>query len=205
MVGITGEIGAGKSTVAAMLAETGAAVIDADRVGHEVLDRLLVRDQLRQAFGERICDAAGQIDRKALASIVFADEAQRRRLEALVHPLMRQVFAQRLEKLRREGVALVVLDAAVLFEAGWDALCDATVFVTAPRAQRQSRAGAARGWSGAELKRRESAQLPPRAKRALADVVIVNDGTLEECRRQIESWRRRWLLAAARPTSFAQD
>lgn len=205
VIGITGDIGAGKSTVAALLAEAGAAVIDADQVGHAVLERPEIREQLRRTFGEAICHVDGRIDRRALGAIVFADAAQRRRLEAIVHPVMRQVFEERIRQLGRDGVTLIVLDAAVLFEAGWDDLCSAIVFVSAPRPQREARLRASRGWSGAELKRRENAQLPPHAKRRRADVVIENDGPLAQCRRQLEPWRRRWTRPAIPPTAFAQD
>jgi dephospho-CoA kinase len=205
VIGITGEIGAGKSTVAALLAEAGAAVIDADRVGHEVLDRPEVREELVQTFGKGVCGADGAIDRGALAESVFANAAQRRRLEAIVHPRMRREFAARIAHWRRAGTALVVLDAAILFEAGWEALCDATIFVTAPREQREARVRTARRWSAADLGLREDAQLPPDQKRRRADVVIVNDGTMDNCRRQLESWRRRWNDAPVAPPSGVQE
>ena len=120
IVGLTGGIGSGKSTIAAILAELGARVIDADRIGHEVYRPggpgfAAVVD----AFGPGVVASDGKIDRRALGAIVFADPAARGRLNAIVHPLIAAELAQRIERIRRDGFAgPIVIEAAVLLEAG---------------------------------------------------------------------------------------
>lgn len=190
VLGLIGEIGGGKSRAAAMLAERGAFVIDADAVGHAVLRRRGVRDRLVARFGARILDrspagaAAPPIDRRALGAIVFDDPEARRDLEALVHPRMRRTFERAIRRAERRGRArAVALDAAILLEAGWDDLCDRVLFVEAPRDQRLARLAAQRGWSEAVLAARERAQWPADAKRRRADAVLSNAsglGQLEE-------------------------
>ncbi|MBV8076351.1 MAG: dephospho-CoA kinase [Planctomycetaceae bacterium] len=193
VLGLIGGIGAGKSLVAALLAGRGAAVIDADAVGHDVLKERAVRDQVVARFGEGIVarpGAAGEgseissetpepppIDRRAVGAIVFADPAALRDLEALVHPPMCRAFERAIDRAVREARApAVVLDAAVLLEKGWDALCDHVVYVDAPRAQRLARLAAQRGWTEAMLTAREEAQWPAEEKKRRADLIVVNDG-----------------------------
>ncbi len=144
VIGLTGAIGAGKSQVAALLGQRGAVVIDADIVGHEVLERSDVHRQVIDRFGAAVLgkrtDAAtsGPIDRRALGSIVFASRQALNDLEAIVHPPMRQEFQTIIDRERsRPEAPAVVLDAAILLEAGWDSLCDLVVFVAAARPVRQ--------------------------------------------------------------------
>jgi len=182
VVGLTGGIGGGKSAVAALLAERGAIVIDADAAGHEALLRPEVRERLVERFGPGILAMEGdaRIDRRALGRIVFADPAALRDLEAVVHPVMVDQFRREIEEARaRRDVPLVVIDAAILLEAGWDALCDLVVFVDAPRATRLERVGR-RGWSDAELRAREAAQWTPETKASRADYVLSNAGGLDD-------------------------
>jgi dephospho-CoA kinase len=203
VIGLIGGIGAGKSRVAELLAAAGAFVIDADLVGHALLTQRPVRDLVVAQFGPRVLergDAAGNpppIDRRALGAIVFADPAALRRLEAILHPRMRQTFERAIARTIRRGQArAVVLDAAILLEAGWNTLCDHVVMVDAPRDQRVARLAAARGWSEPVLTAREAAQWPLRRKAALADTVIRNDAGLEALAEQVRQ------LAAA---LFAPD
>jgi dephospho-CoA kinase len=191
--GLIGGIGAGKSLVAALLAGRGAAVIDADAVGHDVLKERAVRDQVVARFGAGIVarpGAAGEgseissetlgpppIDRRAVGAIVFADPVALRDLEGLVHPPMRRAFERAIDRaVREDRVHAVVLDAAVLLEKGWDALCDRVVYVDAPRDQRLARLAAQRGWTEAMLSAREEAQWPAEEKKRRADLIVVNDG-----------------------------
>jgi dephospho-CoA kinase len=192
VIGLVGGIGAGKSRVAELLAAAGAFVIDADLVGHALLAQRPVRDLVAAQFGTRVLersDAQGNpppIDRRALGAIVFADPAALRRLEAILHPRMRETFERAIARTIRRGRArAVVLDAAILFEAGWNTLCDHVVLVEAPRDQRVARLAAARGWSEPALAAREAAQWPLQRKSRLADAVVRNDAGLETLEEQV--------------------
>jgi dephospho-CoA kinase len=195
VVGLTGGIGSGKSTVAALLAELGAHVIDADKIGHEVYRpgtegfRAVV-----DAFGAGVVAADGTIDRRALGAIVFADDAARLRLNALVHPLIGREIARRIGAARAEALPIVI-EAALLLEAGWRPLIDQVWLVSVPRETAIARLVASRGLTRAEVERRLDAQMTDAARRPLADLVIENDGSPAALRAQVESaWRtvRTW-------------
>jgi dephospho-CoA kinase len=210
VIGLIGGIGGGKSRVAALLAEHGAFVIDADAVGHALLEQRPVRDLVVARFGPSILDRSDpvgdgdgiRIDRRALGAIVFARPEALRQLEAILHPRMRRTFARAIARETRRGRArAVVLDAAVLLEAGWDTLCDRVVFVDAPREQRLARLADARGWDAATLEAREAAQWPLERKRARADAVVVNDAGPEPLREHVRRFADA-LFPPARPASF---
>jgi len=187
VIGLTGAIGGGKSQVAGLLGQKGAVVIDADRVGHEVLEHPEVRRQVIERFGAGVVehgpDAAatpGSINRRALGSIVFAARPALDDLEAIVHPRMRQQFEAIIDRESVGGRApMVVLDAAVLLEAGWDNLCDLLVFVDASQPVRLQRVAGGRGWTAEGLQAREAAQWPREHKLSRVDIVIHNDSSLE--------------------------
>ena len=202
LIGLSGGIGSGKSTVARMLAELGATVIDADAIVHELQapGTPLVRE-IAQAFGPEVLDEAGALDRTALSDIVFRDEAARKRLNDLVHPKVGAEFARRVQEARASGVALLVLDIPLLFEgrrAGTGASAsmpfDATVLVYADEETQITRQIARDGCTREEALRRIHAQMPLSEKRALADHVIENQGSLAETRAQVRS-----LLATLLP------
>ncbi|HID24203.1 MAG TPA: dephospho-CoA kinase [Planctomycetaceae bacterium] len=183
VIGLIGGIGSGKSAIARWLARRGdVSVIDADALGHQALTLPHVKQQLRDRFGESIFDAGGQIDRAALARAVFGRTPSHRQalrdLEAIVHPEIGRRMRDLVDQVRSKGeVEAILVDAAVLLEAGWDDVCDALVFVDAPREVREQRVAASRGWSPEELRQRESCQWPLEKKRSAADHVIVNAGT----------------------------
>jgi dephospho-CoA kinase len=196
VVGLIGGIGGGKSQVAAMLKKRGAVVIDADAVGHELLRDPLVLSAIVERFGPGVLAAAGDatelspaINRKALGEIVFADPGARRDLEAILHPRMRDQFhaiiARELGAKEGQG-RLVVLDAAILLEAGWDDLCDLIVFVDAERDERLRRVREERGWSREVFEAREHAQWPIELKRRRADLLINNNSGVEALRQAAE-------------------
>jgi dephospho-CoA kinase len=196
-LGLIGGMGAGKSVVRAELAALGARVIDADRVGHEVYEPGTPGfTAVVAAFGPGIVDSAGRIDRRALGALVFADAAELARLNAIVHPLIRAEIEQRLAEFRRAGDApAVVVEAAVLLEAGWDALVDEIWLVVAARVQVIERLLASRGLSAAEVETRLARQMGDAERRRAADVVIENDRSLEDLRERVRAlWRERIVV-----------
>ncbi|MDP3063372.1 MAG: dephospho-CoA kinase [Chloroflexota bacterium] len=188
VIGLTGGIGTGKSEVSRMLQRLGAVVIDADRVGHEVYrPQTSTWHRVVEAFGEGILAPSGEIDRKKLGSIVFADQRALARLNAIVHPVIREELVGRLEGLRGRGTPVVVVEAAVLIEAGWDTLMD-EVWVTHSREDAAvARVARRNSLSPEEVRRRVRAQLPFEERRMHADVVIENDGDLEALRQKVEA------------------
>jgi dephospho-CoA kinase len=192
---VIGAIGGGKSAATARLASRGAFVLDADAVGHALLTQRPVREEVVARFGPGILtpsedsEEPAVIDRRALGLLVFSDPERRRVLEGILHPRMRKTFERAIARVVRRGEApAIVLDAAILLEAGWNTLCDRVVFVDAPRAQRLERLAAQRGWTEENLAARERAQRPLEEKRRLADMLIDNDADLahlESCVAQL--------------------
>lgn len=175
VLGLTGGIASGKSYVAALLASRGAALLDADRHAREALDDAAVREGLVERWGAEIVDADGRLRRDAIAERVFAKGDQgtteRRFLESLIHPRVRERLRRELDAAERAGAPAAVLDVPLLHEAGWADACDAVIFVDTPLELRRRRA-AERGWDGDELQRREAAQMPVEEKRRLADHIV---------------------------------
>jgi dephospho-CoA kinase len=199
VVGLTGGIGAGKSTVGAMLAARGAVVIDADHVAREVLGpgrpaHAAVVDE----FGTGVLAPDGSIDRAALASVVFADAGARRRLEAITHPAVRAGMAQRLAALDG-GHDVVVLEVPLLAETGRDRYpLAAVVVVEAPPDTAVARLVSGRGMGEADARARVAAQASPEERRAIADRVIDNSGSREELEAAVDGlWR--WLASLPQP------
>lgn len=195
VVGVVGGIAAGKSFVAGELARLGGAVICADKLGHESLTEEPVKAALVQRWGDGILDASGQIDRSAVARRVFSPPPhgppQLTFLESVVHPRIATKMRERLNGLASEvPPPLIVIDAALLFEGGWDAFCDHVIFVDAPDEVRKRRA-IERGWSLEDVAAREATQWNPNEKRRRADSVIDAGGTREETRSEVEAWWRR--------------
>ena len=179
VVGIAGSIGAGKSTVAHLLASLGAGVFDSDRLGHEVLAEPEVVRRIVAWWGEGVCRDGVHVDRARVAQEVFNSPDQLARLERLLYPRI----AERRRRLMKayeadRAVRAIVLDSPKLFEAGIDALCDAIIVVDAPRAMRLKRVRAQRGWTSEDLARREKQQIPFSQKRARADYLITNNSDL---------------------------
>ncbi len=207
VIGLTGAIGAGKSQVASLLAERGAVVIDADVVGHEVLEQPEIRRRIIERFGTAVvvggsepAVASGSVNRRVLASIVFASRYDLDDLEAIVHPPMRRQFQAIIDREQSRGLApAVVLDAAILLEAGWDNLCDLVVFVAASQAVRLARVASRRGWTAEVLKAREAAQWPLERKLDRADTVIHNESNLESLDQCVDRLFR--LITGRDPTS----
>lgn len=194
IVALVGGIGSGKSAAAAEFARRGAVVIDGDALGHEALRQADVRDRVVAHFGPGVLDDDGEIARRKLAAIVFADARQREELERLTYPHILARMEARIAQARREGVPLVVIDAAVLLEAGWDGAVNKLVFVDAPDDARRQRV-LGRGWSEDEWRRREAAQMPLTRKRENADHVIDNSSDQIHLGRQVADLMRLWGLS----------
>ena len=186
IIGLTGGIGSGKSTVASILGDLGCIVADADANAHVVLQEEDVIKELVLWWGDQLIDEQGKIDRSALGAIVFADSEERARLENLVHPLVRVLQTEQFDK-APDGTIALVIDAPLLHEAGIDSLCDVILFVDTPCDIRQKRVLEARGWDAKELDLREATQLPLDMKRKKADYVITNGDELQAVKCQIEN------------------
>jgi dephospho-CoA kinase len=175
ILGLAGGIGSGKSAVAAVLGEMGFVVSDSDAGARAVLERPEVVRELAEAFGPGVLDGDGTPNRRAIADAVFGDDAKRRTLEGIIHPRLHAERARVVQAARAKGAAGVVIDAPLLFEAGVDAECDAVIFVDTPREIRLARVMQDRGWTEAELDRREAVQLPLDEKRARSHAVVANN------------------------------
>jgi dephospho-CoA kinase len=185
LIGLTGNIATGKTEVAQMLAELGAAVIDADKVAHDVMrPGGPAYDPVVKAFGPGILAADGTIDRARLGAIVFRDAAALRRLEAAVHPATLIGVGRRIAQASQP---VVVVEAIKLIEAGMHRVYDALWVVTAPRSTQIARLVETRGLTEQEAVLRVDAQPPQEEKAAQADVVIVNDGDLDALREKVRA------------------
>jgi dephospho-CoA kinase len=200
VIGLTGGIGSGKSTVSEMLRAKGAVVVSADLVGHEVYrPGTAVWDEVVAAFGSDVLTAGQEIDRRKLGSIVFADPEARRRLNAITHPPMRRLMAERLDDLRRQGARVAVLEAAILIESDWVDLADEVWVTLVGPAEAAQRLMARSGLSREEAEARIASQLPNQERLEHADVVIDTDCSLAEVARRVdELWDGLMARLAAR-------
>ncbi len=194
VIGLTGNIATGKSTVLALLRDLGAATIDADAVAHSVmLPGQPAHAAIVQAFGADILAADGTIDRMRLGAIVFNSPSALAQLEAIVHPA---VFVRVQELVNSSPRPVIVIEAIKLLEAGYSiTLCDVVWVVTSPREQQIARLMQSRRLSQAAAELRIDAQPPQADKVRRADVVIDNSGTLDETRQQVEAAWQRLLVA----------
>jgi dephospho-CoA kinase len=190
-IGLTGGIGSGKSTAAGRFAELGALVIDADALAREVVEpgteglAAVVAE-----FGEQVLDSAGRLDRPALARVVFGDEAARGRLNAILHPRIRARAAELIAA--APAGTVVVQDVPLLVETGQAGAYDLVLVVEAPPELRVQRLARDRGMPAEQARSRMAAQATDEQRRAAADVVIVNDGTPERLRADVDRfWAER--------------
>ena len=205
VIGLSGGIGSGKSTVSRMFRALGATVIDADAIVHELqAPGMPMVAELAAAFGLGILDASGALDRKALGAIVFADEAARLRLNQIVHPQVGAEFARRLAAAIEATATLIVLDIPLLFEgresgkgSAASRNVEATVVVWAPESVQIERQIARDGCTREDAIQRIRSQLPLDRKRELADHVIDNSGSLADTERQVRALYEKLTAAAA--------
>lgn len=195
--GLTGNIASGKSAVASRLAAFGAPVIDADLLAREAVEKgRPALAAIHARWGDAVLRPDGSLDRAALRRIVFADATERAALDAIVHPAVARLRHAATETARRRGEPFVVCDIPLLFEAGLEGTVDRIVLVDAPESARRERLVGLRGLPSHEADAMIAAQIPSAAKRARADHVIDNDGSLEDLEPKVDAlWA--WMQAEA--------
>ncbi len=202
VVGLTGGVGCGKSTVAAMLQRLGAHVIDVDLAGRwAVEENAGVREQIRSVFGDDVFSAPDQIDRGRLGAIIFADPAAREKLNRIVHPVMLQRVRQLIAE-QRESAApytYIIVDAALIFELDLDKELDRTVAVSAPLEACIRRIRLRNGLTEKQVRQRMAAQLPVNEKIRRADYVLRNNGDLDTLQGRVNELHN-WLMTQAQRT-----
>ena len=194
IIGLTGGIACGKSTVSKALRALGACIIDADAIAHELSQpNQALFNAYVQRFGMAIVTPGGTLDRAAIARLIFTDPTMRAEVEQISHPLIRRAVEERLRMAEKEQKRAAVLDVPLLFEAGWDALADEVWVVALPPEEQLTRLLARdKTMSEGEARARIAAQMPLAEKCARADVVIDNSGTKEETRDYVgKLWEER--------------
>ncbi len=190
-IGLTGNIGSGKSTVARLFVERGAALVDADALAREATADPQVLADIATKLGDDLVKE-GELDRAATAARVFADPEARITLNGIIHPWVRRESAARVEALstRPDPPRVILMDIPLLYENGLERGLNAVIVVNAPLVTRIKRVSARSGLSEADVRARDKAQLPLEEKVARADYVLENGGSLEELEKQVEAlWR----------------
>jgi dephospho-CoA kinase len=187
VLGLVGGIGAGKSRVSDVLAKRGGRIVAGDPLGHEALKQKNVIALVVERWGREVLNADGEVNRRKLGAIVFADDDDRRELQRIVHPWIGQQLHEQLHAAKVDpAVPFAVLDAAIMLEAGWQAACDLLVFVHAPRFERVQRATSRFGWSPEDYAARERAQMSLTEKARRCDYALDNSGSLEQLESQVD-------------------
>ncbi|MDP3880513.1 MAG: dephospho-CoA kinase [Dehalococcoidales bacterium] len=192
VIGLTGGIGSGKSTVARFLAEMGAIILDADKLGHEVFKPdTPAWHEVVATFGTEVLSPGGEIDRQKLGGIVFNDPEALSRLNRIMHPRINDMAKARIEEYRRQGADVVVLEAAILIEADWTSVVDEVWVTVAPEDRVLERVKEQRGLDETQIRARIRSQLTTEERIKHADVVIQNAGDLDEIKSRVrEQWDR---------------
>jgi len=207
VIGLIGGIGAGKTTAARCFAARGGVVIDADALGHEALRQPAIIAQVVERWGTGVRKPDGSLDRRAIGRIVFANAAERNALESIVFPYIGQRCREGIERGQADPQArFIVLDAAVMLEAGWNNEVDRIVYVSAPRDVRLARLARRSGWIDADLTAREAAQWPEDVKQSRVGAVILNDADADTLRSRVDDLLKEWgLLAPQSPPNDASE
>ena len=204
VIGIVGGIGSGKSFIASLFAEMGCLVIDSDALVRAAYQDDRIRQVIRDWWGDAVFTAGGEINRSAVGQKVFADPAERQRLEGLIHPEVDEARKWLMSAAANNPqVVAFVWDTPLLLEKGLDRECDALVFVDAPETQRLERVRHTRGWDEAELLRRQKLQWPLDKKRRISDHAVANTADADYARGQVRDVLSRILARAtngSRPT-----
>ncbi len=197
VIGLTGNIGTGKTAVSQVLAKLGATIIDADKLGHELLEPYTQTwKEVVATFGRDILRPDDKIDRHRLGHIVFSTPKSLKKLNQIMHPRMYRVAEKRIKDLRKQGAKVVVLEAPLLIEAGWTPLVDRVWVTTAPEAVVVKRLKTYKGLDEAQILARLQSQLPQEKKARQADVVINTDCNLSELEVKV---RKLWQALSKEP------
>ncbi len=193
VIGLTGSIGTGKSEAARYMAQLGATVISADQVGHEAYQpQSEAWNRVVEAFGQEILQPSGEIDRRSLGALVFSKPDQLAKLNQIMHPLMARMVGQKIADLRDQGAAVVVVEAALLFEAGWDSLVEEVWATDSPEEAVIERLSVRNGLGAEEARKRIASQMDREQRLGRADYVIDNSGDLTAMKTAIdELWSQR--------------
>jgi dephospho-CoA kinase len=188
VLGLTGSIGSGKSTVARMFQELGAEIIDADKVGHQLLEKREVKESIVKNFGSFILNKEGRIERRKVGRIVFQDRKRLEELDSIIHPL---IFAEIKRKITFSQARIIIVDAAILLEAGWNSLVDRVIVVGASYETGRKRVEENGLLSSKEVEGIIEAQFAQNEKIQKADFLIENEESIQETKRQVERvWRK---------------
>ncbi|MFA5794413.1 MAG: dephospho-CoA kinase [Candidatus Brocadiia bacterium] len=183
VIGLSGGIASGKSKVGELLEKKSGLLIDADKIGHKVIQLGPVKKILRSWLGSGVFDADGSVDHDKLAAAVFGSVKNVRRMNKIVHPLIKKEIVNIIARSKSGNPGrkkFIILDAALLMEAGLDAVCDTLIFVEAPKDIRRMRVSESRGWNKGELARRERFQMSLKLKEGKSNFVIHNNGSLKD-------------------------
>lgn len=187
IIGLTGGIASGKSTVASMMAGEGIPVVCADELALDAVDRgKSAYKKIVRTFGRAVLNKDKSINRARLGAVVFTSAAKRKKLERIVHPEVIRELKKSIEKLKRRGKKAVVLDIPLLFEEKLDRLCDKVIVVYAPETKMRQRLQERNALTASEIKSRIASQLSIEEKRKRADIVIDNSGPLSKTRLQVQ-------------------
>ena len=193
IVGITGGIACGKSTVSGMLSALGASIIDADQISHSLTaPNGAALPAIRQTFGSSVFNEDGTLDRPALSALVFSDKAAIEKLNAIIHPLVKQHMEDQLTACRKQGAQIVILDVPLLFEASMQNMGDMVACVVAPEEVQIARMASRNGYTREEALSRIRNQMPVSEKARLSDVVIDTNKPLTELQKEIERLYQGW-------------
>lgn len=204
MIGLVGGIGSGKSSLARELQKKyRVEIVDGDRAGHDVLKEEPVKNEIRARFGDGVFDAGGEIDRRRMSELVFGDsparQEARRALESIVHPRITEKLSRQIAAARSNPeLDFIVLDAALLLEAGWRTMCDHVIYIDTPEELRRARVFETRRWSAQQLHDREASQFPLDRKRREAHSIVRNDHHTDHALSQFDSILSRFVTPGTR-------
>ncbi|MCD6232003.1 dephospho-CoA kinase [Candidatus Aerophobetes bacterium] len=192
VIGVTGNIGSGKTTTVNIFKELGAKIIEADKVGHFLLKREDVKEKLISIFGKSILDKRNGINRQKLRKIVFNEKEKLEKLNSILHPLIAEEIKREINK-TKEGI--IIVEAAILLEAGWDFLVDKVIMVSAPDEVKLKRAQKSRQINILEIEKIMKSQLSEKKMREKADFIIENKEGIKELRDKVENlWNKFCLI-----------
>lgn len=198
IIGLTGGIACGKTTLAEMFKEYGASIIDADKISRQLtLPGGEALGGIREVFGDFVFTPDGMLNREVLAEIVFQSDEERRKLNDVMHPLIMRRVKEKIEVCRKMGALVVILDVPLLFEVGVDELADVTICASSPQEVQIRRLRTRSGLNEEQSMRRIHSQMPLAEKEKLADMVINTDCSEQELRHQVQKLYQEWIKPQA--------